>query len=171
MRHSVAHFRVSFMESLSLSWLLLLMINTNLALLLPLILWLPTCYMCEDDEGEFGVFFCIWQAAEEEEAAATAAFVRVKFWLTDSAVPNGLVLHYDCSGRTLSSSTRVSLHNSSRRRIDTPVLAMTEGEADITSVQGLVFTILCNQKRTGFAQMNFSTSFWIWDLAGLWYVY
>jgi hypothetical protein len=145
MRHSAAHFRVSFMESLSLSWLLLLMINTNLALLL--LLRLPTCYMCDDDEGEFGVFFCIWQAAEEEEeeeAAATAAFVRVKFWLTDSAVPNGLVLHYDCSGRTFSSSSRVSLHNSSSRRIDTPVLAMTEGEADITSVQGLVFTVLCN---------------------------
>jgi hypothetical protein len=59
-------------------------------------------------------------------------------------VPNGLVLHYDCSGRTFSSSNRVSLHNSSSRRIDTPVLAMTEGEADITSVQGLVFTVLCN---------------------------
>jgi hypothetical protein len=144
MRHSAAHFRVSFMESLSLSWLLLLMINTNLLLLL---LWLPTCYMCDDDEVEFGVFFFIWQAAEEEEeeeAATTAAFVRVKFWLTDSAVPNGLVLHYDCSGRTFSSSSRVSLHNSSSRRIDTPVLAMTEGEADITSVQGLVFTVLCN---------------------------
>ncbi|CAM6037883.1 unnamed protein product [Sphagnum compactum] len=40
-------------------------------------------------------------------------------------------------GRTLSSSSRVSLHNSSSRRIDTPVLAMTEGEADITSVQEL----------------------------------
>jgi hypothetical protein len=49
---------------------------------------------------------------------------------------------------------------------------MTEGEADITSVQGLFspfFVIL--QKRTGFAQMNFSTGIWIWDLAWLWYVY